>query len=157
MVLTHKEKELAAVGISVASGCKPCTNYHVKMAREESATDAEIKDAVTDALRIRRSAADIMEHHGLARLGENRPAVEALPLNETNRVTVLVCVGAAFGVNCTTTLKAYLNIAVKAGISQEEIVEIVRLAAFIKERAASHVERLVDLGKEEDASKTVTA
>ena len=38
MAITVKEKELVAVGISVASGCKPCTNFHVKSAREVGAS-----------------------------------------------------------------------------------------------------------------------
>ena len=52
MAITVKEKELAAVGISVASGCKPCTNYHVKAVREAGASDEEIKQAVADALSV---------------------------------------------------------------------------------------------------------
>ncbi len=29
MAINSKTKELVAVGISVASGCKPCTDHHV--------------------------------------------------------------------------------------------------------------------------------
>ena len=47
MTLRLKEKELAAVG--VVTGCKPCTDYHVKAAREARASDEEIKQAVADA------------------------------------------------------------------------------------------------------------
>ena len=57
--------------------------------------------------------------------------------------------GAAFGVNCTSSLKEHLAAAETVGISQEEVAEIVKLAAFIKERAASHVERLVRTPEEE--------
>ncbi len=38
MVIRLKERELAAVGISVAAGCKPCTDHHVKQAREAGTT-----------------------------------------------------------------------------------------------------------------------
>jgi hypothetical protein len=40
---------------------------------------------------------------------------------------------------------------------QEEVGEIVRLAAFIKERAVSHMERLVGLREEEDSAKSLAA
>jgi AhpD family alkylhydroperoxidase len=49
-----KEKELAAVGISIAAGCKPCTDFHVKKAREVGASEAEIKQSMSDAVSVRR-------------------------------------------------------------------------------------------------------
>jgi AhpD family alkylhydroperoxidase len=45
MPITKKEKELAAVGISIAAGCKPCTDYHMKAVREAGASDDEIRRA----------------------------------------------------------------------------------------------------------------
>jgi len=33
------------VGISVTTGCKPCTDYHVKKVREVGASNSEIKQA----------------------------------------------------------------------------------------------------------------
>jgi alkylhydroperoxidase/carboxymuconolactone decarboxylase family protein YurZ len=62
-----------------------------------------------------------------------------------------VAVGAAFAVNCTSSLEQHLADAEAAGSTQEEITQIVKLAAFIKERAASHVERLVSLSEEHAA------
>ena len=143
MAITAKEKELAAVGISVASGCKPCTNYHVKAAYEAGASNQEMKQAVADALSVRKSATDFMEAHALARLGQEGSHRHADGPDPLNRVRELVSVGAAFVVNCTSNLKEHLAAAETVGISQEEVAEIVKLAAFIKERAASHVERLV--------------
>lgn len=143
MAITAKEKELAAVGISVASGCKPCTNYHVKAVREAGASDEEIKQAVAAALSVRKSATDYMKAHALARLDQEGSHSHTDGPGSTNRVRELVSVGAAFGVNCTSNLKEHLAAAETVGITQEEVAEIVKLAAFIKERAASHVERLV--------------
>ena len=144
MAITVKEKELAAVGISVASGCKPCTNYHVKEVRKAGASDEEIKQAVADALSVRKSATDIMKSHALARLGQEGSHSHTDVSGSMNRIKELVSVGAAFGVNCTSNLKEHLSAARIAGISQEEVAEIAKLAVFIKERAASHVERLVE-------------
>ena len=61
MVLRLKEKELAAVGISVVAGCKPCTDHDVPAARKAGASDDEIKQAIAEALAVRRSATEIME------------------------------------------------------------------------------------------------
>jgi len=35
--LTQKEKELGAVGASIAAGCQPCTAYHLRAARDTGA------------------------------------------------------------------------------------------------------------------------
>jgi AhpD family alkylhydroperoxidase len=144
MTITAKEKELAAVGIAVAAGCKPCTEFHLRKVRESGASDAEIKQAMSDALSLRRSAADIMETYGLAHLQGKEPASDLEYAGTTNRVHELVCIGAAFGVNCVSSLKLHLDAAERAGIAPEEVEVIVKLSAFIKGKAASHVEHLAE-------------
>lgn len=145
MSITPKEKELAAVGISVAAGCKPCTDHHVGVARKARASDQEVEEAVVAALAVRKSATDIMAGYALGQLGKPGPQGDGGRSAETSRQRELVAVGAAFAVNCVASLEAHLAAAEAAGITREEITEIVKLAAFIKERAASHVERLVGL------------
>jgi AhpD family alkylhydroperoxidase len=135
MAISVKEKELAAVGMSVAIGCKPCTDFHVKAARKSGASDAEIKQAMSDALAVRRRATEIMEAYGLVHLGERRPE-DAEHVGSTNRVKELVCIGAAFGVNCVASLKAHLEAAESVGISHDDITMIVKLSAFIRGKAA---------------------
>ena len=144
MTITPMEKELAAVGISVATGCRPCTDFHVKAARKSGASDAEIKEAMSDAFAVRRGATEIMEAYGLAHLGERRPEANLTRSGPATRVRELVCIGAAFGVNCVSTLKAHLDAAESVGISHDEITAIAKLSAFIKGKAASHVEHLVE-------------
>ncbi len=153
MAITVKERELAAVGISVASGCKPCMNYHVKMVRKAGASDEEIEQAVADALSVRKSATEFMQAHALARLGQEGSHSQSHGSGSVDRVSELVFVGAAFGVNCTSNLKEHLATAETVGISQEEIAEIVKLAEFIKERATSHVERLVKTPEQVEQAK----
>ena len=159
MAITPKEKELAAVGMSVATGCKPCTDFHVKAARKSGASDAEIKQAMSDAVAVRRGATELMEAYGLAHLGEGHPGADPNHIGTTTRVKELVCIGAAFGVNCVSTLKAHLEAAESVGISHDEITTVVKLSAFIKGKAASHVEHLAEsLDKPEAAyEKAVTA
>ena len=157
MVLRLKEKELAAVAISVAAGCKPCTDYHVLAARKARASDEEIKQAVADALAVRKGATEIMEGHALAQLGERRRDVARGRAGQANRVEALVNVGAAFAVNCASSLETHIAAADAAAVTREEIVEIVKLSAFIKKRAVSHVERLCGVRERADETKTKQA
>jgi AhpD family alkylhydroperoxidase len=145
MSLTLKEKELVAVGNSVAAGCRPCTNYHMKKVKEAEATAGEIRQAIEIAAGIRRSAAEIMMAHGVRQLGDLDDAEYLAPAGETSRIEELIAIGAAFAVNCTSTLKHHLKASGAAGISQDEVVEVAKLARFIKDKAASHVEKLVPL------------
>ncbi len=148
MVLRLKERELAAVGISVATGCKPCTDYHVKAARKARASDDEIGRAVAAALSVRTSATAIMEAHALAHLGEAGHGDGTG--GETDRAKELVSVGAAFGVNCASSLEKHLAAARAIGISDEDIADIVKLAVFIKGMAASHVNRMAGVEEAKD-------
>lgn len=151
MTITTKEKELTAVGISVATGCKPCTDYHVNAVRKAGAADHEIEQAVADAVAVRRAATTIMSHHARAHLGEAWPETASKPTAPTSRIRVLVSIGAAFGVNCVSSLKEHLAEAEAVGISEDEVARIVKLAMYIRKRAVSHVERLVGMAEEEAA------
>ncbi|MHC4710468.1 MAG: carboxymuconolactone decarboxylase family protein [Planctomycetota bacterium] len=158
MTMTAREREIAAVGISVAAGCKPCTDHHVSEAAKAGATDDKISRAVADALNVRRKAADIMEAHALARLGgeaRDRPAPCAC--DETSRLKAMTSVGAAFAVNCASNLQAQLAAAEGAGISEQEITEILGLAANIKVAAARHARSAAGLEEETAAADCASA
>ena len=60
MSLSNTERELTALGVSVAAGCKPCTVHHLRAAREVGVTDEEMKDAVAVALSVRNHATELM-------------------------------------------------------------------------------------------------
>jgi len=152
MAITPKEKELAAVGISVATGCKPCTDYHIKAVRKARVSEKEIKQAVADALEVRKRATEIMGAYAQAHLGEKTEISNGGRADEITRVMELVSVGAAFSVNCVTTLERHLAAAKAVGISQEEIATIVQLATFIRGKAASHVEHMVGVVEEKEVA-----
>lgn len=143
MALTLEEKELVAVGVSVAAGCKPCTSYHMQQVRKTEASDAEIRQAIAQAARVRRDATQIMQAHALERLGSPGEVGSSRSEDRTSRIQELVSVGAAFAANCTSGLEEHLKAGQKVGIAEEEIREVVGLATFIKKMAASHVEKLV--------------
>jgi AhpD family alkylhydroperoxidase len=140
MSLPNKEKELVAVGASVAAGCRPCTNYHFKKARAERASDEEIKQAMLDAIAVRDAAKRIMESLGFRllglKLGPSEMEDEANGV--TTRMTELVSVASAFAVNCKISLKKHLARARALGIGDDEIEEVLELARFIKGRADSY-------------------
>ena len=142
MSISLKEKELAAVGISIAAGCRPCTDYHIDTVRKAGASDDEIRQVVSDAIAVRRAATDIMERHALRQPSDNGDQGEA-DASRTSRVSELVSLGAAFAVNSTPILERHLAGAAAAGVSEEEVGAVAEIAAFIKKVAASQVEKLV--------------
>jgi AhpD family alkylhydroperoxidase len=152
MALTLKEKELVAVGISVAAGCKPCTNYHVREVRKAEATDQEIRRAIEEAVQVRSNATQVMEAHGLRHLGVSKEVGDRAGSREATRMAELASIGAAFAVNCTSNLEKHMKASKRVGISEEEMQEVATLAAFIKKMGASHVEKLIGLADAVEAA-----
>jgi alkylhydroperoxidase/carboxymuconolactone decarboxylase family protein YurZ len=83
-----------------------------------------------------------MEAHALAHLGIGGNIGESSHPATEDRTEALARIGAAHAVNCVSSLKTHMASAEALGVSKKEMAEIVRLAAFIKEKAASHVEHL---------------
>ncbi len=145
MSLSFKEKELVNIGASVATGCKPCTDYHFKKVRESSATDEEIKRAISDAVAVRDVAREIIASHGLKHLGVVSEEEKGPCAGPTTRIKELVSVGAAFAVNCTTCLGRHIAVSRTVGITDDEIDSVLDAALFIKGEAAHYVGRIAKL------------
>lgn len=145
MALTIKEKELVNIGASVATGCKPCIDYHFAKARQAGASDEEIKQAISDAVVVRDSAKQIMEEHGLKHLGVAIARPDRDRQEETTRIRELVSIAAAFAVNCTASLEKHIADSRTAGISEEEVTSVLDAAVFIKGEAAHYVSEIVKL------------
>lgn len=150
MSLSFKEKELVNIGASVATGCKPCTDYHFKKVREAGATDKEIKDAISFAMLVRDSAREIMESHGLKHLGIAADEDYHTELDTSTRIKELVSIAAAFAVNCTTNVKKHVAAAKTVGITEEEVESVLDAALFIKGEASHYVDQIVKLKKRSD-------
>ena len=149
-MLTAKEKELVFFGASVAAGCKPCMNYHIKQLRVAGAEDEEIEQVIDDASRVRRCAQETMEGHGrellgIASEGGKRDSGEA-----PTRIRELVCTAAAFALNCTSSLEKHIAEARAVGISDDEIASVLDAALLVKGRAALYVDRIGQLKREVD-------
>lgn len=52
--LTPRERELVAIGASLASNCVPCITYHIAKARKVGLSEAEIDEAVALADKVRQ-------------------------------------------------------------------------------------------------------
>lgn len=138
--LSQKEKELVAVGASVAAGCIPCTEYHVKEVRAAGATVEEITQAVDAALCVKGSTRDIMEQVAYTALGvpkEEQPSCCAGP---TDRMRELVSIAAAVAVNCPANLRKHVEAGRSVGVRDEEIQLVVGLAKMIRGKAVEKID-----------------
>ncbi len=52
--LTSRDRELVALAAALAANCIPCVEYHIPEARKAGLSDAEIREAIELAERIRR-------------------------------------------------------------------------------------------------------
>lgn len=144
MAITPQERELVTIGIAVASGCKACLWQNKAGARELHASDKDIDDAISTAIRIREAATNSVENFVSSGFAETVKPEPHLRRHDNQRIEVLVSVGAAFAVNCVANLKDQIENAKAIGISEGDLHAVVSLSAFMKAMAASHVERLMD-------------
>jgi len=68
--LSARDKELAAIGAAIASNCIPCIEYHIPQARKVGLSDAQIREAVELADKVRRVPADKVLQTARALLAE---------------------------------------------------------------------------------------
>ncbi|MBP2316510.1 carboxymuconolactone decarboxylase family protein [Azospirillum soli] len=144
MSLTMLDKELVAVAVSVAAGCRPCTTYHLMEARREGATDAEIEKAVAGAVCMRSSASEGMRRHAL----DQSPAKDGCGCATTDARAELIAVGASLAVNCTSNLDKHLAAARALGVPQDHLDEVAALVALIRSKAINHAEARLGGGTE---------
>lgn len=156
MGITPQERELVAIGIAVASGCRPCVDTAILAAREDGATPDDIAASISVASNVRRSATSIIESFALRRNGAKVEETVPIPASGNGeRIDELVSLGASFALNCVPSMKKHVESATAIGISQGEIMEVVRLGVYLKDMAASHVEHLVSVQDTEDESNTL--
>lgn len=137
MSLTVLEKELVAVAISVAAGCRPCTTYHLAEAKRAGAAAADIESAVAGAVCVRTSATEGMRRHAFGL----EQAPDGCGCSSTDALAELVAIGASLAVNCTTNLDKHLAAAQALGVPQEQIDEVAALMVMIRSKAVHHIEK----------------
>ena len=133
--LSHKEKELVAVGVAIAAGCIPCTQYHMKAIAAAGATREEITHAVDAALCVKGSTTGIMQKVAYDALGVPTEEHAACCAGPTDRLNELVSIGAAVAVNCPTNFHSHVEAGRRVGIQEDEIQLVVGIAKMIRGKA----------------------
>ena len=81
--LNCRERELVALGASLASNCVPCIEFHILAARKAGLNDAEISEAIEFADKIKRVPADKVLEAALRQL--------STPIDEQSTAPAACC------------------------------------------------------------------
>ena len=81
--LNERERELVAIGASIASNCVPCIQHHIPEARKAGLGDRRIKEAIQIADMVRRIPARTVLQAARASLEE--PSSESASMQREER------------------------------------------------------------------------
>ena len=137
-----KEEQQIYLGASIASGCRPCTKYHLKRSSEAGLTDIEIEKAIAFVISIRDNATRSME--SFARNQNKGEIREEVMLESLNRSNILVGIAATYSANFPLGLEAYLSFARDNGLSSKKCNEVIALAKSIICKARAHTDMVSD-------------
>ncbi len=150
-VLTTKEKEIIALSASIASGCRPCTEYHVNGAHAAGACDRSVTLAIETALAVRDSATRNMMNWA-SRCQSVRPELDESFRDQKRMVRALAAVAAAAAVNSVPDLKEQWDAARQAGATPEQIRAAVAIAGSVRRTAEEKVRDALTAAPEAAAS-----
>ncbi|MFC2083570.1 carboxymuconolactone decarboxylase family protein [Bacteroidota bacterium] len=142
MSLTKIEKELVYVGASVVAGCKPCTEYHIKKAKNMNALDEEIKHSINIAMNAQNAVKSIMETYALHKLDNKNKVFEIEQTDNSTRIKELISIAATYAVNSPDNLKYHIKRARILGLPEEDIKSALDSAIFVKRSAEEHVNKI---------------
>ena len=137
--LTGKQKELVAVGASIAAGCHPCSTHHADAARDAGAGDGEIRQAVDCALRVRERSTRLMAELAGQLSGAAEGPNEPEPGGETV-IEGLVCAAAALAVNWVAGVEDHLAAVRRLGAGDRQIQGALGVARLVKKVATQKAE-----------------
>lgn len=134
--MNTKEKELIAVAVSVAAGCEPCTQHHVKAAKKAGGQSDELRRMVETALSVRERATQRMSAVAWQELGtpaEFPYCEDSLPPSQLEALASAAC---ALAANCGVGVPGFLSAAMTAGASERDGDVALGIARQIKKVAA---------------------
>ena len=141
-VIDPKIKVLIALGASVAAGCQPCTEFHVKAARESGACEEGIQFAVEAALAVRQAAT-----RGIDRWSERcqgaRPELDAAFRANKQLLAELISVASAICVQSVPDLVLHLAEARRLGAPPETLRATVGIAKSVHNAAMEQIEAVL--------------
>jgi len=141
-ILNQKEKQIVYLSASIASGCRPCTKYHLRRSYEFGLSDFKIKKSIALAISIRNNATHSME--SLASNHNSGENIEEDNQVSINRNNILVGIAAAYSVNFPSYLEKYMSIARTNGVCDEELSEIIKISKSVNDMARAHVDIITD-------------
>lgn len=133
-VLGEKEQEIVALAASIASGCLPCTTFHLRVAASAGVSEDGIRQAVADAVRVREEASELMAAAGgLAQGGAARSLAD--PAGPGQLVRELAAIAAAYAVNCPTSLEKHMTAARVLGATDGQMFAAIKIACAVRDVA----------------------
>ncbi len=136
MTISILDKELVAIAVSIAAGCRPCTAHHLAAARQVGATESAIESAAARAVCVRSSATEGMRRQAL----EIGPQPDGRGCSGKSAWGELAALGASLAVNCTDSIDKHLAAARALGVAQGDVDVVFALVGKIRARAISHAE-----------------
>ena len=136
MSISTVDKELVAIAVSIAAGCRPCTAHHLAAARQAGAAVQAIETAVANAVCVRSSATEGMRRQAL----EIGPQPSGCGCSAKSAWEELAALGASLAVNCTENIDKHLAAARALGVAQDDVDVVFALVGKIRARATSHAE-----------------
>lgn len=143
-VLSQKEKELIAVGGSVAAGCVKCSHYHFRQAFEQGANQDEVLRAVIGATEVINDSMEILQSTAYELMDIERDEVTTGTNEATDSLTALIKLAAAVAVNNVANTRRHIEAANRLGASSAEIHLAIKLAKVIQNRAGEFVDEEIE-------------
>ena len=136
-VLSDKEKALVGVALSIASGCRPCTERYVRAAEQAGACKRGIRLAIESALVAREQATVAMAAWAESLQG-GKPEIDESFVVPRAMWQAIYAVGAAFAQRDTTAIESNAERAIALGASKSQLVAVLAQARAILDTAATH-------------------
>ncbi len=138
-MLSDKDRELISVGASLAANCEPCAKFHLRAARIAGASDAELWQAVNDALSVGRHATEEIARLVIQYL---EIPIRVTSNQEDPLIRELVSISAACAIDSVPDLEAHLATARELGATQGQILSAIKIADAVKATAERKAEEI---------------
>jgi AhpD family alkylhydroperoxidase len=140
--LSPKDKTLVAVGAAIASGCKPCLERTVELARRAGACERSIRLAIDIALEARKRQVESLAEWAEQVQG-GKPEVEEGFRQDRARLVNLITCGSALALRDAASLRGLVAGAVETGSGGRTIASVLAIARSVAETATGVAEQAI--------------